>query len=99
MSQPRCRVRVRAAEGSDPSPAGFFVRRGQTVPRPPWRVDPRVARDVNDNLVDGAADEAPGRVAGVISGHRLDCILADVEPLARERTCRAGSSALPPLMP
>jgi hypothetical protein len=52
--------------------------------RPLSRVDPWLAGDVDDDLVDRVADERPGRVAGVVVDHRLGSVSADVEPYAGE---------------
>src|SRR4051794_25783209 len=52
--------------------------------RLPREVDERLAADVDEHAVDGAAGERPRRAAGVVVGHRRRPVEPDVEPLARE---------------
>src|SRR5262249_48682471 len=49
------------------------------------QIDERLAADVDDRLVDRAADERPRRVARIVIGDRLAALFADVQALARER--------------
>src|SRR5262249_4872663 len=82
-------MRPRNERGSmRPGPTRSGRRRSVPGERQPGfggKIDERLAADVDDRLVDGAADERPRGLARVVVRHRLRAFLADVQALARNR--------------